>query len=197
MAARPAAADDVHVTVGKVRTARFHTEVRRVQVASSDTRIVRAQYREGYGVQVKGMAPGEADVTVTGEIVRYETGIPNPDAVPVARYTPFQRTYHIVVEPDTAPEPKVREVRRRVLLQVGQTKRQYSWVPSRNVRWKIADAGLVGVSFRPATGLEVTGLRSGVTEVVAEGVRVELRDGHLESETVRYLYQITVTEKEE
>src|SRR5687768_15710624 len=110
---RPAAADEnVTVTVGKIRTARFRQQVARVQVFSDNKAVVKVRYREGFGVQLLGVSPGTATVTVSGELVRYNTGIPRHRprseaeegralgdlrSVPLTNNRAFTNTYQVTV----------------------------------------------------------------------------------------------------
>jgi hypothetical protein len=76
--AAAANSDTVHervfVNAGKSRTASFKAQVSGVKVESSDRSVATGQYREGYGVTIKGIKAGKATITVRDEKVRYVAG---------------------------------------------------------------------------------------------------------------------------
>ena len=190
--------ESVTLREGQTRTSKFRRQVQKVRVDSTDNRIVAVRYRDGYGVELRGVRAGQAEVTVSGETVAYSAGTNQP----LARYTPFKTVYRVTVLPAPAPTlrptptpPPVREERMRVSVRVGETKQQRSWQQARNVQNSVREGREnVRVNFTRARGVEITGVRAGTAIFLVRGERPVSSGDRVRWELATYTYEVTVRE---
>lgn len=180
------ASEMVFVDAGKSRTAKFKKRVESVKLLTSDATIATVEYREGFGVTIKGNRPGRVTVTVHGDIVRFEAG---PGAL--EQDIPFIFTYNVIVREakGEAKKPRPNSFVEEMTLAVGKIYREsFNKKAVVDLRAASTSAATAAVAIADNV-LTIKGVTPGFAVVTA---RFKIADGTGAPEAVIITYRVKV-----